>query len=198
MRSTTVRGTPINSMKAGNTEGQMARKPAGMNGTVNRQFEGDQKGNDQVRGQMEGKGRLGTEYTSQGGNGPETMRVRSHDRYGMVRDENGDQNNPKDNGNGVLFDGVMENHGMRPGNQPQTMDSPVPEGAQRPISNAPHILNNLRSGEGEYYGAGDGPPNHFNGVMTRGMEGTSTPKGSIFELTEDDVLRNEGRGGAIG
>ena len=70
---------------------------------------------------------------------------------------------------GVLFDGVSAAHGMRAGNQPQTLDSPVPIGAQLPLQDAPKVLNNLRSGMGAYFDQDSGPKDSLikqGGVMS--------------------------------
>ena len=170
-RPTVVQGTPVNHYGpkgggAGRNEGFNANQvPQGFNGTVNKQFEGDQSGNRQ-----EGIA-TGTPYQSRTGSPDETSRTRMDHRYGKVISEGGqDMNSPSSNGNGVLFDGVSPAHGMRAGNQPQTMDSPVPMGGQRPIQDAPKVLNDLRSGTGEYFGPGDGPKDSLleqGGVMSK-------------------------------
>jgi hypothetical protein len=192
VKPTTVRGTPVRFISAGN-EGMAAGKPANMSGTTSKQFQGDQSNKVDARS--------GTAYNSQNGNSPTAKRVASSDKYGMVVSENGiNMSNPESNGNGVVFAGVG-GMSILPASMPQTMDSPVPEGAQRPIENAPGILANLRSGSGSQWGANGGPSNTFldmGGVMTRGMVGTSTPTGGPDELLEDDVLRNLGPGGAVG
>lgn len=189
MKSSTTRGTPINHYGPGGgganrNEGyNPVEKPKGFSGTVNKQFEGDQKGNRQ-----EGIA-SGTPYESKHGNPDEFHRVRSHGpKGGVVLSENGmNMNDPRANGNGVIFDGVSQATGYRPGVQPQTMDSPVPEGGQRPIQNAPKVLNDLRSGEGDYFGPGDGPKDSLleqGGVMSRGMDETAGPGSGMARENE--------------
>lgn len=185
MKSTSVRGTPVTSIKASNTEGQRAGKPAGMNGTVNKQFEGDQR--------FQENPRAGTPYNSQDGNGPETRVVRSQGKYGMVTDENGDQNNPKDNGNGVLLDGISREAGYTPRDE-RTMDSPVHEGAPR--FNTSFIKQENLAHLGQGIGAAPSQASDeilaIGGVMSRGMVGTSRLGAPEGELTEDDTLRATG------
>ena len=196
MKSSTVMGTPIRHIGASGGEGQMAGKPGGMSGTVNRQFEGDQKGNRELGIAS------GTPYNSVNGNPPGAKRVRSSSKYGPVMDSlAGNQADHLNNGTGVLFDGPSDATGMRPSNQPPTMDSPVPMGAQAPVPNAPRIKANLCSGIGDYWTGNTGPKDAIienNGVMSRGMESTSTTAGGEFELEEDDLLKNLGAGGSVG
>jgi hypothetical protein len=170
MKQSTVRGTPINSIKATNSQGMNhGAKPKGYHGTVNKQFEGDQKGNDQ-----EGIS-TGTPYQSLDGNGPESKRVRSSDKFGKVTTASeGDQAEPDSNGNGVLFDGVKRERDYiaTPSN---VMDSPVPEGAQKPQDDASIKLNELRNGQGKYWGADDVIEDSLlkaEGVMSRGLDNT--------------------------
>jgi hypothetical protein len=192
MKSSSVRGTPINSIKAPNNQGMMAAKPKGMSGVVNRQFEGEQATN-------RANGNTGTPYNSQDGNGPESKRVRSSDKYGKVRDHNGDQNNPADNGNGVILDDITRESGYNP-KDAEAMDSPVPRGS--PEFNTRTIeqenLAHLGQGIGAVPAMAGDDILAIDGVMSRGMIGTSRPTGGIMELTEDDVLRDLGRGGAVG
>jgi len=183
MKSSSVRGTPVNSIKAPPNQGMRAGTPKGMNGAVNRQYEGDQKGNRQ-----EGIA-TGTAYHSEDGNSPEAMRVRSEGRYGMVRDENGDQNNPRDNGNGVLLDGISRESGYNP-RDAHTMDSPVMDGAPKFDTRTIRQENLAHLGQGigaSPAQAGD-DLDSIGGVMARGMVGTSKPSGGIMELTDDDTL----------
>jgi len=175
-------------------------KPGGMSGTVNRQFEGDQRSN-----REEGHS-TGTPYQSMDGNGPETRRVVSSGKYGMVIGESGDNQNPKDNGNGVLFDGVKRERDYiaTPSN---VMDSPVPEGAQKPQDDASIKLNELRNGEGSYWGADDVIEDSLlkaDGVMSRGLDNTEDDVGEQkdeetkpfgFKRTaEDQQQRDDERG----
>ena len=195
MKSSSVRGTPIRSISADNGQGFNSRpKPGGLSGTVNRQFEGDQKINRQ-----EGIS-TGTPYQSGSVNDdlpPKTTRS----KYGMVdTPAAGDQAQHTSNGNGVLFNGVEQSNDYLP-NLKDVMDSPVPEGAQMPQDDASLKLNEIRNGKGSYWGSDDAIQDSIvkaGGVISRGMLGTSTPAGGEMEMQEDDVLRNLGAGGAVG
>jgi hypothetical protein len=170
MKQSTVRGTPIHSVKAGNAQGMNhGAKPEGMSGTVNRQFEGDQKINRQ-----EGIS-TGTPYQSMDGNGPETRRVRSSDKFGKVMTPAaGDQAEHDSNGNGVLFDRIERSEDYI-GKIANVMDSPVPVGAQQPQHDASLKLNELRNGQGKYWGADDAIEDSLleaDGVMSRGIDNT--------------------------
>jgi hypothetical protein len=170
MKQSTVRGTPINSIKASNSQGMNhGAKPGGMSGTVNRQFEGDQKSN-----REEGHS-TGTPYQSMDGNGPETSRMRSRDKFGRVTTASeGDQAEPTSNGNGVLFDRVEQSSDYM-GKDADVMDSPVPEGAQQPQHDASIKLNELRNGKGKYWGADDVIEDSLlkaDGIMSRGIDNT--------------------------
>jgi len=169
MKQSTVRGTPIHSIKAPNTQGMRAGKPAGMSGTVNRQFEGDQKIN-----REEGIS-TGTPYHSEDGNGPESKRVRSSDRYGIVETPSeGNQALNTSNGNGILFDRVKREDDYF-GKEDEMMDSPVPQGAQQPQHDSSLKLNELRNGKGKYWGADDAIEDSLlkaDGVMSRGIDNT--------------------------
>jgi len=150
MKQSTVRGTPINSIKAPNNEGMRAGKSEGMSGS-------------------------GTPYHSMDGNGPETRRVRSSDRYGMVETPAaGNQALNTSNGNGVLFDDVKREDDYF-GKEVGVMDSPVPEGSQQPQHDASIKLNELRNGKGKYWGANDVIEDSLlkaDGVMSRGIDNT--------------------------
>ena len=126
MKSSSVRGTPYTHVTNTRSEGMMhGAKPKGMSGTVNKQFEGDQKGNRQVGIAQ------GTPYQSMDGNSDEFVRVRSRDKYGKVIDDAaGDQANHLNNGNGVILDGIAREMGYTP-MAAATMDSPVMMGAPR-------------------------------------------------------------------
>src|SRR5277367_4608821 len=163
MKPSSVIGTPFHSIKASNNQGMNhGAKPSGMSGTVNRQFEGDQKIN-----REEGIS-TGTPYQSMDGNGPETSRMRSHGKFGDVETPAaGNQAEHTSNGNGVIFDGIERARDYMARPRP-AMDSPVPEGSQKPQSNASIKLNEIRNGEGEYWGANDVIEDHLlaaNGVM---------------------------------
>ena len=136
MKSSTVRGTPVRHITNTAREGMGAQSPAGFSGTVNQQFEGDKLG-----------ARNGTPYHSHDGNGPEFKRERSHGKYGEVRDQNGDQNNPRDNGDGVILDKISRDGDYLP-MQEGTMDSPVPHGAPTLAKGEVHRENIAHLGQG--------------------------------------------------
>jgi hypothetical protein len=194
VKSSSVRGTPYTHVTNTAQEGISPRTPKGMSGTVNKQFEGDQKGNRQ-----EGVAK-GTPYQSQAGNSDEFVRVRSRDKYGKVIDDAaGDQANYKSNGNGVILDGIAREMGYTP-MAAATMDSPVMMGA-------PHFdTRTIRDENLAHIGQGIGAaPSQsgddilaIGGVISRGMENVSRSNGGEDELLEDDVLRNLGRGGTVG
>lgn len=167
MRPTTVRGTPVRSISADNGQGfTNSGKPAGYSGTVPKAYEGDQSAKVNPKS--------GTPYNSSSKNDDKAPKT-SSGWYGEVIDtQTGtNMNEPESNGNGVIFDGVTRAAGYRAGSQPQTLDSPVPEGAQLPVQDAPVVLANIRSGVGKAWGYGSGPGDNFQtmgGVMSRGME----------------------------
>lgn len=193
MKSSSVRGTPVRSISANNGQGfNNGGKPAGMSGTVSRQFEGDQKGNAQVGIAT------GTPYQSSSVNddkAPKTARA----KYGMVTDQNGDQASPTSNGNGTLFDGVSREGAYLPP-AAGAMDSPVTHGAPALNPGAIRVENLAHLGQG--IGASPSQASDeilkIGGVMSRGMQGKSHASGGEEELLEDDVLRNLGPGGAVG
>lgn len=129
MKSRVTHGTPVNHIgpsgaSVGNREGfGSAGGPQGYSGTVNKQFQGDQKGNRQ-----EGIA-SGTPANHLRGNPDETRRVRADHRYGVIPVNGGqDMNSPSSNGNGTLFDGMSRERGYNP-KAAATMDSPVMHGA---------------------------------------------------------------------
>jgi len=155
-----VHGTPVNTIRNAGAAGINPGKPAGFNTgaeTVPDRFEGDQRGNRQVE-QQNGwpSNTLGSTYNSDAGNPGNASRTRLADRYGKNLSGAGpvDMNDPRANGNGVIFDGVKpeSDYIATPAN---LVDSPVPKGAQRPIPDATIKINDIRSGEGEYWGADD-------------------------------------------
>lgn len=125
--------------------------------------------------------------TSHGGNGPESKRVVSQAPYGMVEsNEQGNANNPKNNGSGVVLDGAHYANGFSPHAHP-AMDSPVPTDAPRfdpgfiSTEDAAHLGSGNESGREGLVAGG--------GVMSRGMVGTSRASDkSETELTTDDTL----------
>ena len=197
MKSTSVRGTPFRSISADNGQGFMTpgAKPKAMSGVVPKQYEGEQATN-----QANLNGRAGTPYQSRSVNDDREppLRTKKYGNQGDSINGQGDMNNPDDNGDGTLFDGVNE-HGDFVPPQGDVMDSPVPTGAQIPQTDAAEVLANLRSGVGKEWGPSDGPGNNFQtmgGVMSRDMAQKSTAKGAETELLEDDYLRDLGPGGA--
>ena len=187
-----VRGTPVNFIPTGGTrnEGIAPSTPKGFKGgagTVAASFEHQ----DQVPGH-------GTPYQSGAGNSDEFMREVSHGpKGGIVLSENGiNMNEPRDNGNGVILDGVRRDNSYNKIDAP-ALDSPVPHGAPAFDGAAMVAENRAHLGSGNEAAAGDVLLG-IGGVMSRGMVGTSTPQGGPDELLEDDVLRNLGPGGAAG
>lgn len=169
MARNSVRGTPYTHVKAGNSEGQSASKPVGYKGTV-----GNQYGDDQIQ---TGPSR-GTPYNSHAGNGPESKRVVSSDKYGKVEsNQQGNANDPASNGSGVVLDGASA---------AGALDSPVPGNA--PVFDPGYMETENRA----HLGSGNemGMRNLLNGggVMSRGMVGTSKPGAGEDELTTDDTL----------
>ena len=129
MKSKGTWGTPVNNIGPsgaliGAREGYAAVpavKPKGYSGTVNKQFQGSQKGNDE-----EGIS-TGTPYQSELGNPNETSNTRQDYRYGVSTVAGGqDLNNPSSNGNGVILDGMNRAKGYQPPDL-KIPDSPVPE-----------------------------------------------------------------------
>jgi hypothetical protein len=146
-------------------------KPKGYSGTVNKQFEGDQKGNRQVEEGMEG-GKLGTDYHSEKGNSANFRRVVSHGLYGDSRGLSGlDQQKSSSNGNGVILDGMSRADGYTPKSE-RTTDSPVPEGAPEFRTSFIREENIARQGQG--IGASPSQASddilEIGGVMSRGLE----------------------------
>jgi hypothetical protein len=154
-----VHGTPINSIKSGGA-GISAGKPAGFQTgaeTVPDRFEGAQRGNRQVEADNGWPANsLGSTYNSDAGNPGDASRTRLAAPYGVNKSGGGpiDMNDPKANGNGVVFDGVKQSRDYiaTPSN---VMDSPVPQGSQKPQDDASIKLNEIRNGVGKDYGADD-------------------------------------------
>lgn len=193
MKQSSVRGTPVTSISRNNGQGWLSpgAKPAGYSGTVNKQFEGDQKGNNQVGIAS------GTPYQTASIN-DDIQPAPNRSKYGIVLSENGmNMADPKQNGNGVLFDGVSREHGyLAP--DAHTMDSPVPQGAPHFDTRTIAQENIAHLGVGAVPGREADDILSIGGVISRGMDGTSHANGGEMELLEDDLLRNEGRGGAVG
>lgn len=192
MKSTSVRGTPFRSISADNGQGFLSpgAKPKGMSGTVNKQFEGDQSGNRQ-----EGIS-TGTPYNSSSVNDDTQKGTTS--KFGVVQSGGaGDQAQHDSNGNGVLFNGVSRARDYIATPAPG-LDSPVPEGSQKPQDDASLKLNAIGNGAGNYWGADDTIEDSLvaaGGIMSRGMSGVSKPGESETSMLEDDYLTNLGSGG---
>jgi hypothetical protein len=146
-----VRGTPVNHVGPkgaliGNKEGYGAKAgPKGMSGTVNKQYEGDQKGNREVGIST------GTPYQSQYGNPDETSVTREDHRYGVSLGAGGqDYNDPKANGDGTMFADMSRAEGYTPPNA-RTADSPVRKGS--PVFDTHDIRAENLSHIGEGIGA---------------------------------------------
>lgn len=178
MARNSVRGTPYTHTKAGNSEGQSASKPVGYKGTV-----GDQYGDDQIQ---TGPSR-GTPYNSHAGNGPESKRVVSQSKYGMVEtNAAGNMSDPASNGSGVVLDGANSyERGFMPTQRP-SLDSPVPDRAPRfdpsfiTSEDRAHLGSGNESGAKGLVAGG--------GVMSRGMVGVSKNGQSETQMTTDDTL----------
>lgn len=99
----------------------------------------------------------------------------SRDNHGVVIDTQAgvDMNNPESNGNGVLFNGVVEGKDYTPwGNENSVLDSPVPQGAQRPSQNSSNLVNAVHNGTGKDFAANQQIPDQIlkvGGVISRGM-----------------------------
>lgn len=120
----------------------------------------------------------GTPVNSKRGNPDNAKRLVSRDKYGMVETPAaGVQAMNTSNGNGVLFDGVSEMNDYLP-TPAASLDSPVPLGKQMPST---HSADSGRSG-------GKQIPDQIlklNGILSRGMLGTSTPGGPADEMIAD-------------
>lgn len=132
--------------------------------------------------------RSGTPYHSDAGNGPEYKRTVEQSTDAESADH-GNQNDPKTNGRGVVFDGANSyERGYSPHSEP-TMDSPVPGHA--PVFDTRTVREEDRAHVGmRNESAATDDILKIGGVMSRGMRGTSTPEGAEDELIGDDVLRD--------
>jgi hypothetical protein len=119
-----------------------------MSGTVDKQFEGDQKGNRQVEGET--GARYGTPAHSVKGNPPNARR--EHDTGAHKGGENAKE------AGGILGLERAE----------RTMDSPVPEGAPHFDDGKVRTLNEIAAGEGAHTSHDD--IDAIGGVMSRGMD----------------------------
>jgi hypothetical protein len=174
MKGKVVYGTPVNTIRSGGA-GINPGKPAGFKTgaeTVPDRFEGDQRGNRQVEAENGWPANtLGSTYNSDAGNPGDASRTRLADRYGKNASGAGpiDMNDPKANGNGVIFDGVKQSQDYLPATS-NVMDSPVPKGAQQPLHDDSLKVNEIKSGQGDYWGADDAIEDSLvkaDGVMSR-------------------------------
>jgi hypothetical protein len=120
--------------------------------TVPDRFEGDQTGNRQVE-KANGwpANKLGSTYNSDAGNPGDARRERPTE---VISESGQRHNDPRSNGNGVMFDGVKQSRDYMP-TAADVLDSPVPKGAQQPEDDASIKLNEIRNGVGKDYGADD-------------------------------------------
>lgn len=178
MSRTVVRGTPYTSIKPGNAEGRAPGTPKGSDGeTSMSQYRGTGMSTTQGRG---------TPYRSEAGNGPESKRVVSADRYGHVMsNQQGNANDPANTGKGVVLDSAA-GASFGPAAAP-SLDSPVPTAAPVFEPGWMEAENRAHLGRGNEKVATGGLVS-AGGVMSRGMKGTSTPQGAETELTDDDTL----------
>ena len=144
----------VNTIRSGGA-GISPGKPAGFQTgaeTVPDRFEGDQTGNRQVE-KANGwpANSLGSTYNSERGNPGDARRARPTE---VISESGQRHNDPRSNGDGVLFDGVRRERDYiaTPSN---VLDSPVPKGAQQPEDDASIKLNEIRNGVGKDYGAND-------------------------------------------
>lgn len=190
MKSTTVRGTPYRKLDNLNGQGQRPQLPVGNKGTVD-----SHTAEPGIRTGPQGPG---TPYNSEAGNGPETVRTVSKDKYGkVITNAAGNMNDPASNGDGVILDSVGKDY-QDPRHEP-LLDSPVAKGAAQFDTGL--IVRDNRA----HLGSGSGPtaPNDANarddllaigGVMSRGMDSTSQTGQPEDELTKDDVFSTGGAG----
>lgn len=142
----------------------MAGKPAAYTGTVNNQYQGDQS--NRVSSSS------GTPYNSVNGNPANARIVKQNGGIAMVGSGGGNivHNDPGANGNGVVFDvNAATGQDKLPALLP-TLDSPVPVGAQMPQLDSVKKLNELRNGDGAYWGVNDVIADNIQavgGVMSR-------------------------------
>lgn len=175
-----VRGTPIRSISQ---SGIAPGTPGGMQGTQPQQFTSDKRGYQSQSGE-------GTDYTSRAGNADSARRVvEAGMTKGLIPDSQGIvHNDPRSNGDGVVFNGAesVVNGFSPPG--AATMDSPVPMGAPKFNPADMQIENRSHLGSGNEAGVVDLV--NSPGVMGRGMDSTSQAGNkSMTELTDDDTLK---------
>lgn len=181
MKSTSVRGTPYTHIGPGGQGGNEGFRQGGGNAdrTVQPQYQGSGL-NTQANAR-------GTPARYEHGNVDEFKRVVSSDKYGMVEsNQQGNANNPNNNGDGVILDKMSMDYAS-PANEPAE-DSPVPGNA--PIFDTGEIIsvNQARLGSGVKSEHARDDLLGCGGVMSRGMVQKSTANGPEDELTEDDTL----------
>jgi hypothetical protein len=125
MKSTTVRGTPVNYVGpkgafVGNAEGRTPGVPANLDGTSLKGYGAEQSG-------YRLDPRSGTPYQDSDGNPDEARRVAFQGRSGVSPGAGGvDMNDPAANGRGVILDRADDPaKGYQPPAAPM-LDSPVP------------------------------------------------------------------------
>lgn len=179
MKSSSVRGTPYTHIASPSANQGFRQGGGNADNTVAEQFRG---------------GGINTQANTRGtpanyahGNPDETRRVVSSDRYGKVESgSQGNANDPKNNGDGVVLDRMGKDYAS-PGAAP-SLDSPVPGNA--PVFDTASILaeNRAHLGSNMPEAASRDDILNLGGVLSRGMKGTSTSGGPETELTEDDTL----------
>lgn len=187
MKSTTTRGTPYTHIGPSGSNSGYRQSGGNADNTVGEQYRGSG-----INTQTNARG---TPAQYEHGNPGDASRVASHDKYGMVEsNEQGNANNPANNGSGVILDGAHYANGFSP-HAETTLDSPIPRDAPRfdtgfiATEDAAHLGKGShaeRSREGLVAGGG---------VMSRGMLGTSTPGMPETALTDDDTLPAVGPAG---
>jgi len=184
MARTVVRGTPYTHVGSGSTRNE-GHSPGAGGKTVQPQYQGS--------GINTATNERGTPYTKQNGDSSEYSRTVSDGKYGMVESNGqGNANDPRNNGSGVVLDGASYANGFSPNAHP-AMDSPVPMNAPRfepgfiSQEDAAHLGSGNESGREGLVAGG--------GVMSRGMVGMSKSSQSEDFLTEDDTLPSTGPAG---
>jgi len=197
-----IRGTP------GLTPSQVIRsggaginpqKPQGFAaraGTVPDQFEGSDRGPRQVEAETGQK--YATPYHSDRGNPGDAIKLRADGTLcESVGGDGASLSTPDGSGGATMFDGMDRVKGYQPRDS-RTTDSPVPERAPWFDTRTIAEENRAHLGGDEFGRIAGDDIVKIDGVMSRGMAGTSTPAGGEDELLEDDYLKNMGPGGAVG
>lgn len=180
MRSSTVRGTPVHHIDARGGEGQRGgEKPNGMVGTVHEQYDSDRRG-------YQSDPRGGTPFNSERGNPPGARREVARGTN-LESADHGNQNDPHSNGQSVMLDTHGYERGYMPKEEGGVMDSPVPGHAARFDTTTVHEEDRAHLGTGlEDLAGKNNDLRDLDGVMSRGIMGTSKPTAPEKELIEDD------------